>query len=199
MKNTMKAVALGLSLLLSSVSVCYAQDFHKGLVAYQIGDYATALREWRLLAGQGNVDAQFNLGRMYYDGEGVTQNYKEAARLYGLAAAQGVASAQFNLGVMYDNGQGLTQDDKEAARLYGLAAAQGDASAQHNLGGMYANGEGVIQDKVYAHMWLNIAASTGNANAVKGRDIVAGKMTASQLEKAQELARECVKKEYKGC
>jgi uncharacterized protein len=52
---------------------------------------------------------------------------------------------------------------------------------------------------VYAHMWWNIAASSGDADAVKNRDIIAGKMTVSQLEKAQELARECVKKEYKGC
>ena len=60
MKKIMKVVALGLSLL-ASVSVCYAQDFDKGLAAYQIGDYATALREWRLLAGRGDVGAQFNL------------------------------------------------------------------------------------------------------------------------------------------
>ena len=109
------------------------------------------------------------------------------------------AIAQYNLGVMYDNGQGVTQDYKEAVRLYGLAAAQGDASAQVNLGVMYANGQGVTQDNVYAHMWWNIAASSGDANAVKLRDIVAGKMTAADISKAQGLARECVKKKFKAC
>jgi uncharacterized protein len=48
-------------------------------------------------------------------------------------------------------------------------------------------------------MWWNIAASSGFVNADKNRDIVASIMTASQLEKAQDLARECVKKNYKGC
>ena len=82
MKNTMKAVALGLSLLLATVSVCYAQDFEKGFAAAQKGDFATALKEWRPLAAQGDATAQFNLGVMYEKGDGVTQDYKEAVRLF---------------------------------------------------------------------------------------------------------------------
>ena len=54
-------------------------------------------------------------------------------------------------------------------------------------------------DYDYTHMWLNIAASNGNADAVKGRDLVAKRMTAADISKAQALARECVKKNYKGC
>ena len=84
-------------------------------------------------------------------------------------------------------------------KWYRLAAEQGDASAQFYLGEMYANGKGVIQDNVYAHMWWNIAASSGDKDAVKNRDIVAKRMTPSQIEKAQKLARECVRKKYKGC
>ena len=163
MKNTIKAVALGLSLLLANVSVCSAQDYQKGVAAYKKEDYATALKEWRPLAAQGYVFAQYNLGLMYDKGEGVTQDYKEAARLYGLSAAQGFADAQYNLGLLY------------------------------------ANGQGVIQDNVYAHMWLNIAASSGFVNADKNRDIVASRMTPADISKAQDLARECVKKNYKGC
>jgi hypothetical protein len=48
-------------------------------------------------------------------------------------------------------------------------------------------------------MWLSIAASQGNKNAIKYRDIVAKDMTTSQQETAQKLARECMKKNYKGC
>ena len=199
MIKSFKAVALGLSLLFATVSVCSAQDLQKGLAAAQKGDYASAMREFRPLAAQGNAIAQFMLGSMYAEGLGVTRDYKEAARLYGLAAAQGDANAQYNLGVMYAEGLGVTQDYKEAVRLYGLAAAQGHADAQNNLGGMYGNGQGVIQDNVYAHMWLNIAASGGDASAVKNRDIVASRMTAADISKAQDLARECVKKKFKGC
>ena len=52
---------------------------------------------------------------------------------------------------------------------------------------------------VYAHMWLNIAAANGFQDASNNRDLVAKKMPPSQIEKAQDLARECVKKNYKGC
>ena len=54
-------------------------------------------------AEQGDVDAQYNLGDMYYHGKGVPQNYTEAMEWFRLSAEQGFAKAQFALGVMYDN------------------------------------------------------------------------------------------------
>jgi hypothetical protein len=64
---------------------------------------------------------------------------------------------------------------------------------------MYAEGQGVPQDNVYAHMWFNLAAADGNENASTGRDMVAKRMTTADISKAQSLARECLKKNYKGC
>ncbi len=43
-------------------------DFQAGVVAYERGDYATALTEFRPLAQQGHAGAQFNLGQMYRKG-----------------------------------------------------------------------------------------------------------------------------------
>ena len=100
---------------------------------------------------------------------------------------------------MYDNGHGVIQDYKTAVKWYTLAAEQGDADAQYNLGYFYANGLGTSQDFIRALMWWNIAASQGNEDAIKYRDIVAKEMTPSQIKKAKRLARECVKKNYKGC
>ena len=101
---------------------------------------------------------------------------------------------------MYDKGKGVPQDYKTAAKWWKLAAEQGNADAQNNLGAMYSKGRGVLQDYVYAHMWFNIAASSGKSkNASKNRDIVAGVMTPAQIADAQKLARECVRKKYKGC
>ena len=48
-------------------------------------------------------------------------------------------------------------------------------------------------------MWANIAASNGHEGGGELRDMVAKEMAPAQIEKAQELARECVRKEYKGC
>ena len=100
---------------------------------------------------------------------------------------------------MYEKGRGVPQNDKTAAKWWKLSAEQGLADAQYNLGLMYEKGRGVIQDNVYAHMWGNLAASNGDENGAKLRDLVAKIMTPSQLEKAQDFARECVKKNYKGC
>ena len=56
-----------------------------------------------------------------------------------------------------------------------------------------------MQDNVRAYVWWNIAASSGDEMAVKNRGIVAKKMTPAQSPEAQKLARECVRKKYKGC
>ncbi len=169
--------------------------FDEGVAAYNRGDYATALREWRPLAKQGNIVAQNNLGVMYDRGEGVPQDYAKALQWYRKAAEQGVATAQNNIGFMYDRGHGVPQDYAEAVKWYRKAAEQGDALAQYNLGVMYDKGWGVPQDYAHAHMWLNIAASRfppgkDRDKAVKYRDIVAEKMTPAQISEAQKLARE---------
>ena len=100
---------------------------------------------------------------------------------------------------MYRKGQGVSQNFKTAVKWWRLAAEQGHVSAQNNLGLMYLFGQGVIQNNVYAHMWGNLAASKGHESGGKLRDFVAKKMTPTQLETAQRLARECVRKKYKGC
>ena len=78
-----------------------AQDFQKGFEAYQRGDYATALWEWRPLAEQGDAVAQNNLGVMYENGQGVAQDFAEALKWYRKSAEQGYVVAQHNLGLMY--------------------------------------------------------------------------------------------------
>jgi uncharacterized protein len=55
-------------------------------------------------AEQGYAEAQYNLGVMYGNGNGVVQDYAEAVKWYRLAAEQGNAKAQNNLGVMYEYG-----------------------------------------------------------------------------------------------
>jgi len=162
-------------------------------------DFTEALKWYRLSAAQGNANAQFNLGTMFDQGRGVRQDLSEALRWYSLSAAQGTSVAQFNLGTMYGTGRGVTQDYIEALKWYRLSAAQGNANAQASLGTMYLNGEGIIRNDIYAHMWLSLAASSGNLNTLKNRDLVAKRMTEADISKAQNLARECVRKNYKDC
>ena len=97
MRHLIAILCLTLAVLLGSAGVSESADLQKGLNAYNKGDYATALREWKPLAEQGNADAQFNLGQMYRRGDGVPQDHKTAVKWYRLAAEQGYAFAQYNL------------------------------------------------------------------------------------------------------
>ena len=49
-------------------------------------------------ADQGHALAMHNLGHMYYEGQGVAQDFTKAREWYELAAAQGHAMAQSNVG-----------------------------------------------------------------------------------------------------
>ena len=65
----------------------------KGNDFMRLQDYAEAMHWYRKAAEQGNAIAQFNLGVMYSNGEGVKRDQTEAAKWYRLAAAQGNVSA----------------------------------------------------------------------------------------------------------
>jgi TPR repeat protein len=124
------------------------------------------------LAKQGNADAQYKLGEMYYYGEGVPQDDKTAVKWYTLAAKQGNARAQNNLGLMYYRGQGVPQDYKTAVKWYTLSAKQGFADAKRfleRLRSEIANQKGLTAyksgDYATALRELEPLAKQGNADA----------------------------------
>ncbi len=69
-------------------------DFRAGAEAYERFDYATALKEWRPLAEQGDAAAQYNLGVMYREGQDVPQDDVRAHMWFNLSAAHGMESAR---------------------------------------------------------------------------------------------------------
>ncbi len=117
-----------------------------------------------------------------------------AVQLLRPLAEEGNPFAQFALGFIYDTAEGIPQDDAEAAKWYRKAADQGIAGAQYNLGAMYADGHGVPLDYIEAYKWLSVAASRFPVEkrdvAVRMRDLLATKMTPTQVAEAQKLARE---------
>ena len=106
-----------------------ADSYQAGLEAYKRGDYAAAYREWLPLAQQGHAKAQFKLGWMYDNGEGMPEDDREAVKWYRRAAEQGNATAQSNLGLMYEIGEGVPEDYVHAYAWMNLAAAQGHDGA----------------------------------------------------------------------
>jgi TPR repeat protein len=73
--------------------------------------------------------AQYGQGNCYYNGDGVTQDYKEAVKWYTKAAGKDYAASQYNLGECYFYGTGVTKDSEEAIKWYTKAAKQGNFEA----------------------------------------------------------------------
>ena len=86
------AICLMLTISLSPHSL--AQDLDQGVKAYNTGNYQTAIKHFKPLALQGDLKAQFNMGIIYKNGKGVTQDYAEAVKWFRLAAKQGSPEAQ---------------------------------------------------------------------------------------------------------
>ena len=104
--------------------------------AYNRKDYATAYRLFMQLAEKGNPTAQYNIGWMHANGQGVVQDYAVASRWFQNPAGKGNATAQYNLGWIYANGLGVPQDYVRAHMWFSLAAVTGDADAVKNLDGV---------------------------------------------------------------
>ncbi len=96
-------------------------------------DHEQALYHFEPLARAGNTEAQSLLGNMYYNGQGVEQDYGESFLWYHLAAEQGNKNAQYLVGNMYLLGEGVKQDNEQAAYWYGKSSAQGHIAAKQNL------------------------------------------------------------------
>jgi TPR repeat protein len=162
--------------------------------------YELAAHWISLAADQGYIEAQYNLGNMYYNGEGVAQSYEKAAELYTLSAEGGNASARFNLGLLYSKGEGVAQSYEKAAELYTLAAEEGNASARYYLGLMYYKGEGVAQSYEKAVELYTLAAEGGNASAryMLGLMYYEGQGVAPSNEKSVEILTLAVNQGHEG-
>jgi TPR repeat protein len=116
-------------------------------------------------ASMGCAHSKGALGRCYFSGYGIVQNYAKAYALGKESAAAGSCMGQHLVGVAFDHGRVVAQDSSEAVRWYLLAATQGYACAQSNLGILLQKGRGVAQDCTEAVRWYLLAAAQGYANA----------------------------------
>ena len=181
----MKKLLLLLLLTISHTSLVYA-DFDDGMAAYKQGDYEIAYKEWEPLAEQGDAKAQYNLGEMFANGTGATQDDEQAFYWFSKAAEQGDADAQFALSYMYSNSFGAHLDYEQGIFWLTKAAEQEHVLAQHGLGVMHAYGFGVPQNLELAAYWWTKAAEQGDADAQHGLGVMYanGSGVAQDSEKA---------------
>ncbi len=163
----------------------WAAGYQEGFTAYERGDFAQAYQIWLPLAEAGDSDAQFGVGVILDNGQGVSENDAEAAKWYRLAAEHGNPDAQFNLALLYDSGKGVEQNKEEASFWYRKAAVTGHVGAQYNLALMYENGDGIDRDPAIAAFWYRKAAEQGHAKAQNNLGVLYDKGVGVAEDKAE--------------
>jgi TPR repeat protein len=146
------------------------------------GEKAKALTSLEYAADQGHPAAQWKLGRMYANGDGVPQDNLRAFNYFSQIAnshpdenpgtPQGriVANAFVALGHYYLEGIPNTRikaNQSRARDMFAYAASYfGDAEAQYYLGRIYLDGgNGAASEPRQAARWLQLAATKGQCSA----------------------------------
>ena len=145
----------------SSAERRLCDDYKDGLSAHNANDYKTAHKLWLPLAELGHAKAQYFIGRMYENGEGVSKSIEDAVKWYVLATKHDdhnvivVASARLDL---FD----LAEKGISEALIFTINTAKsGDSFAQYILGLLYKKGEGVPQNNQMAVRWFRHSAEQG--------------------------------------
>ena len=99
----------------------------------------------RAQSDEGNAEAKFFLGALYYSGQGVEQNFSKAIELFKESSDSGYSSATFNLGVIYAKGRGVDVNQEKAYEYYEKAALGGLDRAQYVFATWLR--DGIIGDK----------------------------------------------------
>ena len=153
--------------------------------------YDKAIEYYEKAAKLNDSEAQFNLGHLFLNGEGVPVDKKRAFDLFQKSARFGNPIAQFTLGVMYQNGvdELIEKDVNKCIQMYKKASDKGYEQAQFNLALLYLNGDqdgGIQVNKEKAMQLFECAAKQGNEEAMLYLDSLvskSGNKMAFELEK----------------
>jgi TPR repeat protein len=174
------------------------EAFRTGTKALKTGETAKAVISLEYAAEQGHAMAQWKLGRMYAEGEGVARNDLRAFQYFsriadshaddspGTTQARFVANAFVALGHYYLEGipkTSVKRDPERARQMYAYAASYfGDPEAQYHLGRLYLDGIGTSKEPKQAVRWLSLSAhkGQGQAQAQLGAVLFAGDLVPRQ-------------------
>lgn len=143
------------------------QDYEAGLRLLDLGQYMDALKSFGRSAKNGNTDAQYQIGIMFLEGEGMKANPEDAAYWFRKAAQNGHVLSQFEIGRCFLTGTGVQADERMAAEWFWRAAEQGDPDAALYVARMYRDGRGMRQDTDKARKYYNQAVAAGIPEAAR--------------------------------
>jgi len=163
----------------STASLAPGDGLRGGGRAPEVEEKSRALSALEYAADQGHVAAQWKVGRMYADGDGVQQDDLRAFNYFsqianthpdespGTPQARFVANAFVALGRYYLTGipnSSIKPDADRAREMFAYAASYfGDADAQYQLGRLYL--DSTPSDPHQAARWFQLAATKGDCRA----------------------------------
>ncbi len=131
MLSTIRSLLVGWCLLFTLPLA--ATDFDTAFAAYEAGEYRTAYRGFKRMAHDHHVQAQYLLGLLYFNGQGVRKDVQRGVEWLKEAAGNGSYRAAAELGHIYATGNGVRMDADEASRWIDLSvelAGEGDADEE---------------------------------------------------------------------
>ncbi len=177
-----------------------AESLEKAVEAYDFKEYQDAAQWLRPWAEKGQVEAQYRLGTLYENGQGIAKNLEEAKKWFRNAAAQGHVRARRRLEAL-EGKPARDSSETVAIKWYLDLAEQGDPEAQYNLAFMYETGFSVPKDNGKAAHWYESAAEKKHVLAqmrlgllylagagVKQSEIQAAKLLRAAGERGNKLA-----------
>ncbi len=157
------------------------EAFRSGAHFLKAGEKAKAVHSLEYAAEKGHPLAQWKLGRMYAEGDGVTQDDYKAFEYFRRIAnshaddnpntpqARFVANAFVALGHYYLDGipnTPIKRDPVRAREMFGYAASYfRDPDAQYYLARLYLDGVGAPHDPRTAARWFVLSAQKGQCRA----------------------------------
>jgi TPR repeat protein/tRNA A-37 threonylcarbamoyl transferase component Bud32 len=152
------------------------------------GDLRKAAEFYEKAAENGDLRAQYDIGWMYKNAEGVKKDLEKAAKWMVLAADRGSPYAQNDYGIMLQYGQGVEQNEELAVEYYRKAIEGNVIAAKYNLAFCYLDGVGVEQDSLEAYDLLKQAADADylEAQFELGRLLAEGKHLSKNEDEAMQ-------------
>ncbi|WP_254493022.1 tetratricopeptide repeat protein [Bartonella sp. B1099] len=151
----------------------------RGMFAYKNGQINQAISALRCAAKRGHIGANWKLGSIYANGDGVPKDDYKAYHFFAYIVEKGadlgsedesyVSDALVKLAGYIKKGipqSPVKPNPSYAIRLYMQAAVNyGNSKAQYQLGKIFLKGEGKEKNLIQAARWFQLSAKKGNSSA----------------------------------
>ena len=132
----------------------YLEDANKALLENNL---TKAISLYKLSAREGEDEANFQLGKIYYLKKYQKRDLNKAFEYFKKASVYGHNKATYNLAVIYSQKKFKKHSLKNSYELFKQLAIQDHANAQYKLGIYLLNGFGVTKDYSSSKLWLERA------------------------------------------